>query len=134
MHTEKGKARFNKLVQEEAARPQNPAVALGCKSENAEQLKRDLKEAGVDLQIVIDPGAPGLCYLLTESELQERFPEHAQSRASRPRLKEAEGNTEGEPDVIIRGELRIVIHNPEVSQTVRVETGPEATSIHLGEG
>ena len=37
--------------------------------------------------------------------------------------------TDARPD----GPLRVIVHHPKRSQSVRVETGPEGTEVHIGE-
>jgi len=37
--------------------------------------------------------------------------------------------TDARPD----GPLRVIVNHPERPQTVRVETGPEGTEVHIGE-
>ena len=38
-----------------------------------------------------------------------------------------------ETDARSDGPLRVIVHHPERPQTVRVETGPEGTEVHIGE-
>ena len=38
-----------------------------------------------------------------------------------------------ETDARSDGPLRVIVHHPERPQSVRVETGPEGTEVHIGE-
>ena len=38
-----------------------------------------------------------------------------------------------ESDARSDGPLRVIVHHPERPQSVRVETGPEGTEVHIGE-
>jgi hypothetical protein len=116
-----------------------------CRPENEDAVRDLVKEAGMDIRIVIDPEARGVYSMPNRLLLESYYPELAEQLPERPpqvveELQESQTTPRaGKPRVAAasttenHSEVRIVLHHPERLQTVRIETGPVGTEVHLGE-
>jgi hypothetical protein len=121
-------------LRKDATREHRPLVALACRPENREAVRKIVEEAGVDLHVITDPEAFGLCTNLTQDQLEEHYPEEARALSSQPsRRAEDPDQAVLQTDSEIRISIRPVDESSGGYRKITVEVGPEGAFIHAKE-
>jgi hypothetical protein len=149
--TGKSRERFIKALRK-SVQQKHPMDIVVCRPEYEEEARELCEEAGVDMRFVIDPEARSLMSMSNRPFFEANYPELVEQMPERPpQLIQEQQEPQTKPQVEVastaktmgpvganeneaqdRPEIRIIIHDPERAQTVRVQTGREGTSIHLG--
>jgi hypothetical protein len=97
-----------------------PIEAVAAHPDSMEHWRRQVAETGMAVAVVADETMT-----------------HGRARLIPGDVPVVEGRDTGETyhetDARSDGRLRAIVHHPERPQSVRVETGPEGTEVHIGE-
>ena|SRR5829696_1658553 len=97
-----------------------PVEAVATHPDSMEHWRKHVTETGMAVKVVADETMPRGTARLIPSEVPV---------TDGTDTDETYHETDVRPD----GSLRVIVHHPERSQSVRVETGPEGTEVHIGE-
>ena len=127
--TEKGRVRTIEWLRRSAQQKYPPEVVL-CRPENEAEVREIVAESGVDITVAAHPEAHSYMAMPNRPYLESQFPELARQLRGCPREPQ-EPETVPEKEGRPPHEVRIVLYWPEERKTVRVETGPGGTEVHL---
>jgi hypothetical protein len=96
-----------------------PVEKISAHPDSIDYWRRLVENTGADVKVVED------------EKVLKGHAHFAYRKASPTDEEEIEGKQR--EDAMADGPIRVIVYHPERPQTVRVETGPEGTSIHLGE-
>ena len=97
-----------------------PVGAVATHPDSMEHWRKKVAETGIDVEVVADE---------TMTHGRARLIPGDVSVTDGTDTDEIYYETDARPN----GPLRVIVHHPERSQSVRVETGPEGTEVHIGE-
>jgi hypothetical protein len=118
---EKEQARARRVARFKAQLEGPPLIeAVATHPDSMEHWRKQVAETGMAVEVVADE---------TMTHGRARFIPGDVSVTDRTDTDETYYETDARPD----GPLRVIVHHPERSQSVRVKTGPEGTEVHIGE-
>jgi|SRR5215211_6092125 len=102
-----------------------PVGVVATHPDSMEHWRKQVAETGMAVAVVADETMRHGTARLIPSDVPKTEGRDTDERDT----DETYHETDTRPD----GLLRVIVHHPERPQTVRVETGPEGTEVHIGE-